>query len=66
MTLPATVAVLIGAIVTVRVAMHLWPRLFPRAQTSRVLLALDAARTSRHTDVELLSAYHRQRREAFR
>jgi hypothetical protein len=61
MTLSGTVVLLIGAVAAVRVAVHFWPRLFPRSTTSQILLGLEANRTSRHTDVDLLSAYHRFR-----
>ena len=61
MTLPVTLVALVAAIAAVRVALHLWPRFFPSSTTSHVLRALEADRTSRHADAELLAAYHRYR-----
>lgn len=61
MTLSGIVVLLVGAIAVVRVVVHFWPRLFPRSTTSQILLALEANRTSRHSDVDLLAAYHRFR-----
>ena len=61
MTLSQVVLLLVGATVAVRLVPRVWPKLFPGSTTSHVLRALAADRTSRHADLDLLSAYFRYR-----
>jgi hypothetical protein len=61
MTLSQVVLLLVGATVAVRLVLRVWPKLFPGSTTSHVLRALAADRTSRHADLDLLSAYFRYR-----
>lgn len=49
--------IIVGIVAAVRLIIYLWPRVFPSSMTGKLVRAMEAERTARHTDVGLLSSY---------